>query len=268
MSDFFSLLRLPSYPAVFWFVAPVVVVLAGISKAGFGGGVGTIATPLMALAIPVSEASAIMLPLLIVVDCFSVFHYRSRFQRQTVLLLLSGAVAGIILGACFFNYFIGNERMLKFGIGLLAVLFVAFQCLRGYIFGLLKQGGSNTFTGVLLGAMSGFTSTLVHAGGPPVAVYLLPKKLPRDLFVGTTVIFFAVVNVLKLIPYAALGLFRPAQAGVFLILLPMSFLGVRLGVFLNKRFSEEWFQRIIYTILLLTGVQLMMGKSVIQLLAG
>jgi uncharacterized membrane protein YfcA len=214
----------------------------------------------------VSEAAAIMLPLLIVADFFSVCHYRSGFHRQSVLMLLTGAVVGVAAGAYFFSYFIGNERILKFGVGMLAVLFVGFQFFRTRILGMLKQRKPFPSIGVVMGAISGFTSTLVHAGGPPVVVYLLPKQLPRNLFVGTSVIYFATVNLLKLIPYTALGLLRPAHAGVFLILLPMSFLGVRLGVFLNNRFSEKWFLRIVYVILLLTGVQLMMGKSLIHLL--
>ena len=257
---------LPDYPLSFWLLAPVAVTLAGVSKAGFGGGVGTIATPLMALAVPVVDAAAIMLPLLLVSDFLSVYHYRKRFHRPSVRLLLSGALVGIAAGGYFFSYFSGNEPVLKFVVGAMAVLFVGFQMVRAAVFGILVRRHPPAVAGVIMGAASGFMSTLVHAGGPPVAIYLLPKQLPRDLFVGTTVIFFATVNLLKLIPYAGLGLLHAGQLVTILLLAPMSFCGVRLGLWLNARFSEKWFNLAVYVILMLTGLQLMIGKSLLHLL--
>jgi hypothetical protein len=119
-----------------------------------------------------------------------------------------------------------------------------------------------------MGAISGFTSTLAHAGGPPVAMYLLPQKFPRDLFVGTTVIYFAVVNLVKLIPYHTLGLLRVGDLATIMILAPLTYVGVRLGIYLNRRFTDLWFNRLVYTILFLTGVQLVLGKNMIAMLFG
>ena len=243
-------------PIFFWISAVAAVLLAGIGKAGFGGGAAMAATPLMALTIPVADAAAIMLPLLITCDLFSVHHYRSRMDRPSVQILLAGAVLGIAAGTLLFGYLRGNERILRLGVGLLAIVFVIFQALRTAIFGLLKEYKPHPIWGIGLGALSGFTSTLIHAGGPPVAIYLLPQKLPRDRFVGTTVIYFAVLNALKLIPYSSLGLLHLGQSRVILVLAPLAFVGVRLGIYLNQRFSEAWFSRVIYVILLLTGLKL------------
>ena len=91
------------------------VILVGVAKAGFGGGAGVLATPLMALTIPVAEAVALMLPLLIVCDIFSVWHYRTRFHRRSVGLLLAGSVLGVGAGTVFFGVFIGNQRVLELG---------------------------------------------------------------------------------------------------------------------------------------------------------
>ena len=259
---------MPDYPTEFWFFAAAAVVFVGIAKAGFGGGVGMIATPLMALTIPVADAAAIMLPLLIVCDVFSVYHYRMRFDRRSIKLLLPGAVVGIAIGAFFFGYFSDNERVLQVGIGVLAVIFVLFQFLRAIIFGLLEKRRPHIAEGLLMGAASGFTSTLAHAGGPPVTIYLLPQKMPRDLFVGTTVIFFASINQIKLIPYYGLGLLHVGHLMTIAMLAPLSFIGVRLGLYLNRRFSEVWFNRVVYTILLLTGIQLILGKSLIHTFIG
>ena len=256
---------MPDYPTAFWFVAAVAVVFVGIAKAGFGGGIGIVATPLMALVIPVADAAAILLPLLIVCDVFAVVHYRRTFHGRNIKLLLPGAVVGIGVGAFFFGYFSGNERVLQVGLGLLSVLFVAFQAARSAIFGLLEGRHPPAPEGVAMGAIAGFTSTLAHAGGPPVTIFLLPQKMPRDLFVGTTVIFFAAINQIKLVPYLGLGILGSGHLLTILLLSPLSYVGVRLGIYLNRRFTEVWFSRVVYGVLLLTGIQLIAGSSFIDL---
>ena len=111
----------------------------------------------------------------------------------------------------------------------------------------------------MLGILSGFTSTLAHAGGAPVAVYLLPQRLSRELYVGTTVIVFAALNGMKLPPYIWLELYHLGNLATVAVLAPLTFVGVRLGILLNRRFSDLWFNRVIYGILLVAGVKLVAG---------
>lgn len=256
------------YPVEFWIFATIAVTAVGIGKAGFGGGIGTLATPLLALTIPVSSAAAIMLPLLIICDVFSVWHYRTCFHKRNLALMLPGAIVGITAGAfCFWN-FIGNERMLQVIVGVLSVCFVLFQWMQALIYDAIQRRHPRQMEGFIMGAASGFTSTIAHAGGPPVTMFLLPQKMPRDLFVGTTVIFFAITNLVKLIPYYYLDLLKVGQIKTIILLAPLSFIGVRLGLSFKGLFSEVWFNRIVYSVLFLTGVQLIIGKSFIFLLFG
>lgn len=259
---------LPDYPMFFWILAVVSVLFVGIAKAGFGGGVGILATPLMALAIPVTDSAAILLPLLIVCDVFAVAHYRRTFDRRSVVLMLPGAVVGIGVGAFFFGYFSSNERMLQIGLGALCLFFVLFQILRALIMGALSKRHPHAAEGVMMGAVSGFTSTLAHAGGPPATIYLLPQKLERSIYVGTTVMFFAAINQIKLIPYLGLDILRTEHLIVIAILAPLSYVGVRIGIFLNKRFTDVWFNRIVYTVLFVTGVQLVLRQSFVEMMVG
>ncbi|MBN1102461.1 MAG: sulfite exporter TauE/SafE family protein [Deltaproteobacteria bacterium] len=258
----------PEYSVAFWFLAIAAVLLFGISKAGFGTGVGILATPLLTLAIPVTDAVAILLPLLIITDFFSVYYYRLNFHRPSIRVLLPAAIIGIAIGAFFFGAFRGNQRILQISMGILALSFVLFQILRALVLGVMEASRPKTIAGILLGAMSGFISTVAHAGGPPVAVYLLPQKLPRQLFVGTTVIFFTAVNLVKLVPYQMLGLFSVGNMATVLMLAPMTYVGVRLGIYLNRRFTDMWFNRVIYALLFLTGIQLVLGRSLMSMLFG
>jgi uncharacterized protein len=256
---------LPDYPPIFWLYAVIAIILLGISKAGFGAGAAVLGTPLLSVAIPVIDAAALLLPILIICDFFSIRHYRNHFDKQSLKRLLPGAVTGIALGAFFFGFFQGNQHILKTGIGVLAIAFVLYQIAKNTIEGFHKNRKPAAMEGALWGCLSGFTSTLAHAGGPPVMMYLLPQKLPRDLFVGTTVIFFATMNVIKLVPYHYLGLLKVGNLLTILILSPLTYLGVIVGIYLNKRFNDVWFNRVIYTLLFITGIQLIVGKSLLKL---
>jgi len=253
---------------MFWVTAVIAILIVGISKAGFGGGVGAVATPLLALTIPVTDAASILLPLLIVADILAVRHYWKTYDRRSLQLLLPGAMVGIAIGAFFFGYFSDNERVLKLILGIVSLAFVVYQVLRTAILGAVRKTRPPAAAGVALGAAAGFTSTLAHAGGPSATIYLLPQELPRQIFVGTNVIFFFTLNVVKLIPYSLLGLLRVGNITTILLLAPLAYVGVWLGIFLNKRFSERWFIRLVYAMLFLTGLELVSGRSIINVFFG
>lgn len=257
---------LSPYPPAFWFSALASVILIGISKAGFGAGIGVIATPLMALTIPTAEAAALLLPILIISDLMAIRRYRARFDGHNLKIMVPGAILGIALGWFFFGYFRGNERILKMGIGLLALAFCAFQLGYPRLAGALTRRRAGVGAGLFWGTLSGFASTLAHVGSPPMMVYLLPQNLPRDIYVGTTIYFFTITNIVKLVPYAQLDLLHVGNLSVVLLLLPVTFLGVKLGFLLNQRCSDTWFRRLIYGLLFLTGIQLLFDLDLLGIL--
>jgi uncharacterized membrane protein YfcA len=261
-----DILHLPAYPETFWIAAAVAVLLMGISKGGFGAGIGIAATPIIALTISAADAAAVLLPLLIVADILALRHHRWQFDKSNYLQLASGALIGIAIGWFFFGYFSHNERILKLGLGILALTFIGFQLIRGTLLGALARRTPRPVEGVFWGTLAGFTSTLAHAGGPPILMHLLPQKLPRQIFVSTTVLFFFTINVVKLIPYGQLGLLRIGNLTAIVMLSPLAYVGVKIGVALNRRFSDQWFTRVIYCGLFLTAIQLIAGGSIVQAL--
>ncbi len=237
----------------FFAVAIPAVLIMGVSKGGFGSGLGIMATPLVALAVPTPQAAAIMLPILLVMDVTGLAAYRGTFHRKNLGLLLTGGVAGIVLGALTFRFF--SEALIRVILGVMAIVFVAHR---------LRLGGTNApavvpskATGLFWSTVSGLTSTIAHAGGPPLSVYLLPQKLDKAVLVGTTVVFFAVINVVKLVPYLWLGLFDSRNLLTSLALAPLAPFGIWLGVWLMRRLSQELFYRIAYTMLVIVGAKLL-----------
>ena len=246
----------------------VAVLILGIAKAGFGGGIGFVATPLLALFIPVADAAAILLPILIAVDFMSISHYRGVYDRPSLRLMLPAAAVGIVLGALLFQAFSANDEALKRAMGAMALLFVAYQAGQALLLGALEGKRPSAAAGVTLSVLSGFTSTLAHAGGPPATMYLLPQKLPRNIFAGTAAWYFTVVNLLKVPPYAMLGLLRVGNLTLVALLLPVAYIGTRLGVLLNRRFDDVWFNRVVYFFLTVTGLELLSGGAVTRALLG
>ncbi len=236
---------------VFYAFAIPAVLITGISKGGFGGGLGLIAVPLMSFAIPPLQAAAIMLPLLCAMDFFSVLQFRTWGDRKNLTILLPAALLGIGVGTVSFHYL--NEAQIRLLIGIVALSFVV-----NYLRQRRHEAQSaSIMRGGLWGCVAGFTSFGVHAGGAPLNIYLLPQRLPKSVYVGTTVIFFTVVNYLKLIPYAWLGQFNSNTLLTALVLAPLAPLGVYIGKYLHHRIDERWFYRICYGLLGLAGIKLL-----------
>lgn len=257
----FSLL--PEHPLLFWPTAAIALLILGMGKSGFGGGLGILAVPLMSITISPVDAAALLLPLLLIMDVFSIRYYCNTYDAPTLRILLPPVIIGIILGGYFFHWFSQDEQLLRFGIGIVGLLFVGIQVLRGFIFGRLEAYRMPDIAGRAIGVIAGFTSTLVHAGGPPANIYILPQKLPRQIYVGTTVVLWFTANTIKLIPYAFLGLLQFGSLTTILLLAPFCYFGVRLGIFLNGRVNEVWFLRAVYTILFFTALQLVAGQNLV-----
>jgi uncharacterized membrane protein YfcA len=237
-----------------WFYAVAIpsILLMGISKGGFGSGAGMFATPLMALVVPIPQAAAVLLPILCVMDAAGLWAYRGKYSRENMKLILAGGVAGVALGALTFRYF--DEAWIRIILGAMALGFVSQRYLMRAA---LHAAPRSVPRGLFWSVFSGLTSTIAHAGGPPLSIYLLPQRLDKTVLVGTTVIFFAVINLVKIVPYTWLGLFDARNLSTSLVLAPLAPLGIWLGVALMRRLSQELFYRVCYGILTLVGVKLL-----------
>lgn len=237
---------------LFYLTAIPAILIVGISKGGFGGGLGLLAVPLMSLTISPTRAAAIMLPILCLMDLVGLWSFRGQGDRRLLRVLIPAALVGIVIGAFSFRYL--SDQHLKFIVGGIAVLFTLNYWLRPTR---LEPRQPNTRTGSFWGVITGFTSFSVHAGGPPLNIYLLPLRLEKSVYIGTTVIMFAAINYLKLIPYTLLGQFTTDNLTTAAMLAVLAPVGVRLGYWMHHRISELWFYRICFVLLFLTGSKLL-----------
>lgn len=241
------------YEYEFYFVAAVAVLMAGISKSGFSSGGGMMAVPLMSLFVSPQIAAAIMLPLLIFIDVVNVWRYRGSFSSEHLVILLPGAMLGIVVGMFTWQYL--NVATLRLGIGCLALFFVARHFLQ--LARKRPNGKLGKIAGFCLGSVSGLTSFVAHAGGPPVDAYVLSQKLDKTKIVATNVYFFFVVNLVKTVPYFFLGQFSAVNLKTSLVLAPLVPVGVLVGYFLHGKISQAAFMKIAYFFLTFAGFKLL-----------
>lgn len=236
---------------IFYLTAVPAVLIAGVSKGGFGGGLGLLAVPLMAFTVPPAQAAAIMLPILCLMDLFGVTAYRRHWDGANLAILFSGALMGTALGTLTFRFL--DEATLRLLLGLIALGFTF-----GYWFA--EDGrppaGRNLLKGGFWGVVSGYTSFVAHAGGLPVSIYLLPQRLNKTVFVGTMAMFFFAINLTKVLPYAWLGQFAPVNLATAATLAPVAVAGVLSGIWLHDRVDAGLFYRLCHGMLFIAGVKL------------
>ena len=287
-------------PIFGWILASLAVLLLGIAKSGFGGGVGIVAVPMFALAFGAQRGTAILLPLLLATDIFSVYHHWGKWDKPLLKILAPGTLAGIALGSVILWIIVcgpiwpwhfdwsqwhsaapttqakatqaNSANALNLITGIVSILYIILDFIR------LRLAPKwhfkpNQATGFVAGASVGVISTLAHAAGPVVTIFLLGTGLSRVGFMGTTVIYFFAINTVKLIPYTAIpGLtdWQTVQAGLWLIWLAP--VGTWIGKWLCDRLSETLFRNIILIIVFISGAQLVFesltGIKLVTLFSG
>ena len=237
---------------MFYALAVPAGLLIGLSKSGVAVGFGALAVPLMALAVPVPQAAAIMLPLLMAADVMGLATLMKHADWRLIRLLLPAGLVGIGLGWALFG---GLSAPAVAAItGALTLVFVAIRVLRP---AKADAPPPSRWMGRLMAVLSGFTSFVAHAGSPPIGFYVLPLRLSPLVFSATMSVFFAAINFSKWVPYALLGLIDGTNMLTSLVLLPLPLLGVWVGVKLLRHVSVALFNRLLLGGMLLTGLKLL-----------
>lgn len=244
-----------SFPLVtdpfFYAVAIPAVLLLGISKSGFGAGFGSLAVPLMALAVTVPQAAAMLMPVLLLMDLLGLAAFRKHFDLKLIRFLIPFGLLGTLVGTLSFKLL--DARLVAGVVGVFTLVFLAQRLLFPP-----KPDSPHPpkWLGAILTVMSGFTSFIAHAGGPPVNAYVIPMRLSPLVFAASLSVFFTVLNLSKWIPYAWLGLLDMRNMATSVALLPFAPIGVWVGVKLAHRIKPLLFYRLVYAGMFLTGVKL------------
>lgn len=249
-------------PAVYIPIAIFAMLVMAVSKGGFGGGAGVICTPLLMTQLPAAMATGLWLPLLIACDVFSLREYPREGRWRAILLLAPWTIAGIIVGRSLFGVIDG--RWIKLTVGFLGITFLLMQGVRSWVqrYSAHRDVGWDPkwYHALPFGLGAGVATSLAHAAGGIITMFLLPQKMPPRQFVGTSVRYYLIFNALK-VPVFLLGsdpLITGATLKAALWLIPFAPIGVALGAWLTRKINPNAFNVTIYVILTVTSVSLVL----------
>lgn len=237
-----------------WGICVFAILITGISKSAFGGALGGIGVPMMAMFMAPRLVVAVLLPILCVMDAFGVRAYWKKWSLEELKLILPAGLVGIVIGALAMGLL--SDRYIKGMIGIIAISFMLDR-----IFQLRQrlhwQQLPGKYFARVCALVSGVTSTVAHAGGPPILVYLMARNLTKQMFVATTAVFFTVLNAGKLLPYAAMGFFTLDSWKIALSLAVFAPLGVWLGLYVLRIIPERYFFSLATALLGISGIKLL-----------
>ncbi|CAN7694774.1 sulfite exporter TauE/SafE family protein [Rhizobium sp. LjRoot30] len=222
-------------------ITALAVFLVGLSKGGLGG-MSLLGVPLMALVMSPVTAAAILLPILVVMDVVGVVAWRRSVDWQIMWQLLPAAIVGIGLG--WLTAEITSDAVIRLIVGSVSALFVLRVVFARRIAAAVPS--HRPIAARFWGLLAGYTSFVAHAGSPPLQVYLLPLRLDPKVFTGVNVMFFAITNAIKLIPYAALGEFGPQNLGRAAVMMPLAIVSTWLGAWAVHRMTASIFYPLTY----------------------
>lgn len=258
----------PEAPAwLIWGLLLAAAIVIGIAKSGFGGGIGVLAVPLVGNVLAADHAVGVMLPVLMGADLVAVAqHRRDRSVRHLRPALLGGFVGIILAALAVVVLFGGGDQAgddrrdalataLALTVGVVTLVMVALQVFR-WCGGRLRRVPDTPLAGGLAGGLAGFVSAVSHAAGPIMTLYWLEARLDKRKLVATLVVFFFVINAMKVPFYLLGGLISPATLWVSAGMLAVVPVGSLIGLWLNRRVAEGPFTAVMYVAAAVAGLRM------------
>jgi len=236
-----------------WYLwlAGCAALLVGLSKGGLPA-IGMLAVPLLSLVMSPVQAAVMLLPIYVISDLMGIYLYRRDFSAPNLRILLPAGVFGVFVG--WLTASMVSDRAITFLIGAIGVAFCLNAWLRKGVHA--RPEPVHAGKGWFWGTLAGFTSFISHAGAPPYQVYMLPQKLPKAEFAGTSTILFAVINAAKILPYQNLRPYSMDTLHSAAVLIPFALVGAVSGAYLTRRIAEVWFYRIVQGSLFVVSLKL------------
>ncbi|RLQ89532.1 sulfite exporter TauE/SafE family protein [Notoacmeibacter ruber] len=226
--------------------------IVGLSKGGIAAA-ATLAVPLVAFFMDPLSAAALLLPIFIISDIVGVWLYRHEWDGWNLAVLVPAGFVGVLIGTLV-------EPHVPVAVFTLATGLIGLgYC--GWAWGASRsaeerRGARSMPLGLFWGVLTGLTSFVSHSGAPPYQAFVLPQKLPKMVFAGTTTFTFAAINLSKLPAYLSLGLMDADDGWLIAVLCVVAIIGTYAGRQLSKWLSEQSYLRVIQIILFMLSLQL------------
>jgi uncharacterized membrane protein YfcA len=234
-------------------IALLSVFFIAFMRGAFGGGFAIVGIPMLSLVMDPLTAGAMLAPLFVAMDIFAIRYWKpSTWSKPDLAILVPSLAVGICLG--FLTLRAIDPRAVAVVMALITLTFTALWFLSG---GQVSVRPRSTVKAIVAGVSSGVTTMTAHSGGPPLAMYLLPLGMAKEIYAGTTSLFFTAGNAMKVGPWLFLA--KPANSvwsliGICVLTVP---LGIWAGWTLHQRLDQRQLYRACYGLLVVTSFKLL-----------
>lgn len=232
----------------------IAVAFVGLSKGGLGGAFSLLGVPIMALFMPPLQAAALLLPIYLLMDAVSLWTWRGQWDKRILWQMVPAGLVGITIG--WLTASVVSDAAVRLLVGLVALGFVVLTALRARYQISATSMPNKPYMGHFWGILSGFTSFVAHAGGPPFQIHVMPMRLSPSLYTGTSVVFFAFMNTSKIIPYYALDQFDQFNFSIVIPMIPVAVIATLTGAYIVKRMRAEIFYPFMYSMVGIVSIKL------------
>jgi uncharacterized protein len=253
--------NLPAHGLIQWAAAILGALLVGFAKAGIAG-VNGLFVGLFAFIMPsVKQSSGVVLPLVIFGDWIAVTAYRRHLQWRHLGRVFPWAAGGVVLGYFALGHW--SDHTIKTLVGTIILMLALMSYWRRFRAAAKtpeddpRDNRIHWFLGACLGLVAGFATLVANAAGPLMAIYLITMRLPKMEYVGTTAIFFALINLFKLPFMINLGLVSLPSVAFDACLFPAVLIGVIAGRWMLKHIRQRIFEELALGLSALSGLALL-----------
>lgn len=238
------------------FVPALLVLLCStFIRSAFGFGDALLAMPLLALILGFKTGTPLIALIALTIAVSILARDWRRVDFGSAWRLIVSSIAGIPVGLYFLRG--SYETPMRIVLGVVIAGFALFHLMRPALMHLKDERLAPVF-GFVAGVLGGAYNT----NGPPVVIYGSLRRWPPESFRATLQGYFLLTNIFIVIGHASAGLWTGRVGSLFLLSLPLVFLGIRLGGVFQRRIPRGRFDRMIHGLLLLIGLYLL-GQSVI-----
>ena len=235
-------------------VAILVAILVGLSKGGLGGAMAILGVAILSLIIPPVQAAGILLPILVVMDFIGCWVWRKHWDAAMVRALLPAGLVGVLVGWALATAI--SDAVIRLIIGIIACVYLI-AYLRSLIGTQPPPRAPDYWRGSFWSFVAGYGSFVAHAGGPAYQVYAMPLRASPPVFTATSTLYFTLINIAKMPPYAALGQFRAENLLTSAALMPVAAAATLAGAWLVHRIPARVFYPLMHAMLAIVAAKLL-----------
>ena len=232
-------------------LAGLIIFIGSFFATVSGFGFALVATPLLAMIMPVKWAIIFILVLTVVLRILTMWRVWGEFNWKTVALTSIGSFVGMLPGSKVLHFI--SITHLQIFLGVVLLLATALMSLQ-YTVPIKNKTAGRLGAGIL----SGFFGACTSVSGPPLVLYFLNERTDKTEMRANLIWIFGVTGVLMVgASYWAGNIGTVGDLSYLYSMIPATFIGVLAGERMFRYLNQHLFRRLSLMIVLVGAVMML-----------